>query len=281
MERAAGCQVSPRALALRALLCERERIANHIGDIGAICNDVGFTFAHVQCSRLRELWQRRSAELFGHRLLMDTVVPGGVCVDLDAGEVDVLAADHEQLRRDTISLFDVVQDHPSLDDRLIGTGVLRVEDARALGCTGYVGKASGSSFDARVHAPYPPYDELTLQVPTFADGDVAARVLVRMQEIDQSLGVLDQLLEALPPGPVSVELVAPDGGDGLGVVDGWRGEIVSFVRFDERGRIARFFPRDPSWFTWLALERLILGNIVPDFPVCNKSVNASYSGHDL
>jgi len=282
MERATGCAVPPRALSLRALMAERERIANHLGDIGAICNDVGFAFAHVQCARLRERWQRRSHALFGHRFMMDAVAPGGIARDLPADAPALLRADHAALHLAIGPLFDVIDDHPSLEDRLLGTGCLSAEDARELGCTGYVGKASGRSFDVRCDNPYPPYDTLMMEVPVETEGDVAARVRVRMKEVRRSLWMMDDLIDALPAGAIAASLPAPPAGAlGLGLVDGWRGEVLSFVRFGEDGRIARFFPRDPSWFTWPALERLIQGNIVPDFPVCNKSVNGSYSGQDL
>lgn len=281
MERAAGCTVPPRALALRALLAERERIGAHLGDIGEICNDVAFAFAHSQCARLREGWLRRNAELFGHRLLMDLVVPGGVARDLDAAAAALLRADQAALRRAIAPVFAVIADHPSLDDRLIGAGVLRTEDARALGCTGPVARASGLGFDLRRDSPYPPYDRHRPEPVVRSEGDVAARVGVRMGEIAVALDLLDDLLDALPEGPAAAPFAPPAGGAGLGLVEGWRGEILCFVRFDGAGRIARFFPRDPSWFHWPALERLIAGNIVPDFPVCNKSVNGSYSGVDL
>jgi Ni,Fe-hydrogenase III large subunit len=282
MERASGSTPPPRALAIRALLCERERIANHLGDIGAICNDVGFAFIHVQCARLKERWLRRNAELFGHRLLMDRVVPGGVSVDLHDAGIAAILADQTALRRETDVLFDIIDDHPSLEDRLLTTGVLSSDDARELGCTGYVGKASGQPFDVRIDTPYPPYDKLCLSAPNEQSGDVAARVRVRMTEIGSSLQLAEALLEALPEGDIVAPLTAPKAGaTGMGFVDGWRGEVISFVRFGEEGKIARFFPRDPSWFSWPALERLIMGNIVADFPVCNKSVNGSYSGQDL
>lgn len=282
MERAAGCEPPARASDLRAILSERERVANHLGDIGAICNDVGFAYAHVQCGRLREQWQRRSHELFGHRLMMDAVVPGGVAVNLDSAAIGELGKDHQSLRESVRPVFDIVEDHPSLEDRLKDTGRLATDDARALGCTGYVGKASGLGFDLRRDSPYPPYDRLDVEVPVLSAGDVAARVQVRIREIHASLALMDQLLAGLSPGPVLTALpLPPAGATGIGLVEGWRGEILSYIRFGEAGRVARFFPRDPSWFTWPALERLIHGNIVPDFPVCNKSVNGSYSGHDL
>ena len=297
LERAVGCVVPPRALHLRAILAERERIANHLGDIGAICNDVAFTFALAQLGRLRELWQRRSQQCFGHRLLMDVVVPGGVRGDIGIGGIGNLRADHRSLRQEVEVLFDLLEDNPSLMDRLVTTGRLAPQTAGLMGALGYVGRGSGQAFDARRDSPYPPYDGLEVPVPVFAEGDVAARVRVRMEEVRISLDLMDQLLETLPAGATRAPWPAAGdgeggrggeagrggdgGGEGLGVVEGWRGEVLTYVRLDGAGRVARFFPRDPSWLTWPALEQLILGNIVPDFPVCNKSVNGSYSGHDL
>jgi len=281
MERAVECNVPERANALRALLCERERVANHLWDIGAICNDVGFAFAWYHLGRLREAWLRRNAELFGHRLLMDRIIPGGVVVDIDAEAIPPLLTEHRALDKEVSGLFELLDDHPSLDDRLYTTGVLSVKKAKKLGAVGYVGRASGQGFDLRNDNPYPPYDQLEVAVPVYREGDVAARVRVRMEEVRTALRLMDQLLEKLPDGPLVSEWPQGSGGEGLGAIEGWRGEIVTYVRLDKNGRVARFFPRDPSWLTWPALEQLIGGNIVPDFPVCNKSVNGSYSGHDL
>ncbi len=280
-EQAARFRPPSRALELRAIMCERERVANHLGDIGAICNDVGFAFAQYQCARLREDWQRRSAELFGHRFMMDGVVPGGVSTDLDTAAIATLLADHDALRAETDPLFDLLQDTPSLEDRLLGTGRLTRETAQSLGCTGYVAKASGLGFDVRRDNPYPPYDRHPIDIPTLEAGDVMARVQVRMREIVISLGWMDRLLTQLSDGPAREPIHRRGPGEGVGFVEGWRGEILAYVRLDDGGKVARYFPRDPSWHTWPALERIVLGNIVPDFPVCNKSVNGSYSGHDL
>lgn len=282
MERAAGMQVPLRALAIRAILAERERVANHLGDIGAICNDVGFAFAHMQFSRLREDWLRGNQSVFGHRLLMDFIVPGGVRRNLSYQCKKILRPQHKVLSRELDDLLPILDDHSSLEDRLVDTGYLASDEAQRLGVTGYVGKASGQDYDVRRDHGYAPYDRLEVSSPCRTEGDVAARLQVRADEIRHSLKLLDDLMRRLPQGPVSVSWpgVVADR-QGIGLVEGWRGEILSFVRFDQNGQVARFFPRDPSWFTWPALERLIDGNIVPDFPVCNKSVNASYSGHDL
>lgn len=288
MERALGVEVPPRALALRAILAEHERIANHLGDIGAICNDVGFGFMQSQFSRLREAWQRCQHTAFGHRLLMDCIVPGGVARDITDRALVLLASQYDQLGREVHELLPIVSDHSSLEDRLLGTGVLSTDDAHKLGTLGYLGKASGIDYDVRRDHGYPPYDRLSVPSPCLEEGDVAARIDVRAAEIDHSLALLGQLFASLTGGPVRTTWPVPRPGrrdsagpEGIGIVESWRGEILSFVRFDDAGRVARFFPRDPSWFAWPALERLIAGNIVADFPVCNKSVNASYSGHDL
>ena len=282
MEQAAGIEVPERALYLRAIMAERERIANHLGDIGAICNDVAFAFANYQFSRLREHWQRASAAAFGHRFMMDRIIPGGVTVDLDEAVAGGLTADLPPLAREMRELIPILDENPSLEDRLVTTGFLSRDIAARLGSTGYVGKASGQDYDARRDLGYAPYDRLEITVPVYEDGDVATRLRVRAEEILISLDLLDRLLRTLPPGPITADWVAPPAdAEGLALVEGWRGEILCHVRFGADGRIARLFPRDPSWFIWPALEQLIHDNIVPDFPVCNKSVNGSYSGHDL
>lgn len=282
LEHAAGIDPPARALHLRALLCERERIGNHLGDIAAICNDVAFSFAYLQFSRLRELWLRRNGELFGHRLLMDTLQIGGVRQPLDKPAIAQLLADTQQLRKELSELLPVLRDNQSLRDRLLQAGVLTQADARQLGCLGYVGRASGVAYDVRTEHRLPPYDQISLERPLQSEGDVAARLRQRGEELYASLNAIRELLEKLPHGPVTTAWRTPaDDAAGLGIVEGWRGETLAFVRFGPDGRVRRYFPRDPSWFNWLALERLIHGNIVPDFPVCNKSINGSYAGVDL
>ncbi len=282
MERAAGIEVPPRALALRAVLAERERIINHVGDVAMICNDVSYAFGFYQFGRLREDWLRLNRTLFGHRLMMDRIIPGGVNIDIDTERANAIRAQSDALTRELDELLPILADNASLQDRLVSTGVLSVELAARFGCVGYVGRASGQDFDVRRDAAYAPYDKLDITVPVFTAGDVAARMQVRIEEIRVSLRLQAQLLGNLPAGELCAAWRTPPAdSEGVGIVDGWRGEIISYVRFDSVGRIARFFPRDPSWLIWPALEKLTRGNIVPDFPVCNKSVNGSYSGQDL
>lgn len=281
-ERALALPVPPRALSLRAILAERERIANHLGDMGAICNDVGFAFAQYQMSRLRELWQRLNGQIFGHRLLMDVVIPGGIKRDLDAPAITALHQQGSQLRAEIEELLPLLLEYPSLQDRLRDYAILSPEKARELGVLGYVGRASNIQDDLRRDAPYPPYDQLEVEVPAFTEGDLTKRLRVRGEEILISLHLIDQLLHRLPKGDIRVDCPVPGREvDGLGLIEGWRGETVAYLRLDAEGRVLRYFPRDPSWLNWLALENLLDGVIVPDFPVCNKAVNGSYSGHDL
>lgn len=282
MEQAAGVKVTERALSIRALLSERERIANHLGDIAAICNDVGFSFAYMQFSRLREDWLRRNQALFGHRLLMDQIVVAGVRHDIDKAGAAEIGADCQHLHAELDQLLPILRTNTSLRGRLFDTGILSADQARDLGCLGFVARASGIAFDLRTAQAYHPYDRLHVGQPLQQPGDVAARLFQRAEEILVSLDLIGQVLASLPDGPIAVPWQTPAAGAaGIGMVEGWRGEIMTLLRFDNEGRIARFFPRDPSWFNWLALTHLIDGNIVPDFPVCNKSINGSYAGVDL
>lgn len=282
MERAAGAEVPARALWLRALLAERERIANHLGDTGAICNDVGFGFGYYQLSRLKEQWLRENKLHFRHRLLMDCIVPGGTVVDLPDQAIDEIRDSVKRLSIEVARIVTTLENSESLEDRLMGTGRLTPEYAAILGAVGYVGKASGQTFDVRRNAAYAPYDRFDVEVPGYRAGDVAARARVRTDEIRIAAQLIIDLLDSLPQGSHCLEWAEPKKAcEGIGFIEGWRGEIITYVRFDDNGRIARFFPRDPSWLTWPALELLIQDNIVPDFPVCNKSVNGSYSGQDM
>lgn len=282
MERAVGLEVPPRALWLRAILAERERVANHLGDIGAICNDAAFSFAQYQLTRLREDWLRENARDFGHRLLMDCVVPGGVAVKISADQAQAMGKHAADLAPEVREIIQILEDSESLEDRLMRTGRLAPELAAELGVVGFVGRASGQVYDVRADAPYAPYDKFPVRVVHYRAGDVAARAKVRSEEILISLELIIALLNGLPEGPLVADWPQPaQACEGIGIVEGWRGEILSYVNFGTDGKVTRFFPRDPSWLIWPALEMCVQGNIVPDFPLCNKSMNGSYSGHDL
>jgi Ni,Fe-hydrogenase III large subunit len=279
VEAALNIEVPPRARYLRAIMAELERLANHFGDIGAICNDASFSIMHAHCGILRE-YALRAAELcFGHRLMMDRVIPGGVATDLRPDGVISLKDSLQYFRRRFPRLVELYDNTASLQDRTAATGIVGAELARQFGASGYVGRASGRKFDARKTPGYAPYDRLDFAVPVLETGDVNARVWVRIREVEQSLALIEQLLARLPQGPIAAPLDGGDG-EGLGLAEGFRGEVLAWVRLDGM-RVARCHLRDPSWFQWPLLEAAIEGNIVADFPLCNKSFNCSYSGHDL
>ena len=279
-EAATGCEPPPRAHWLRALLAELERLANHIGDFGFVCNDAAYALLHAHCGILREEVLQACDACFGHRLMMDRVVPGGIAADLDRDGAARLGRLTALLRRRIAELATHYDAVPSLQDRTVGTGVARPEFVRRFAAGGFVGRASGRAFDARKALPYPPYDALTFQVPVLGEGDVNARVWIRLREIQESLTLVDQILADLPEGPLLTR-VQPAAAEGLGIVEGFRGDVLVWLRLDEAGTIRRCHPRDPSWFQWPLLETAIEGNIVADFPLCNKSFNCSYAGCDL
>ena len=280
VEAALGVAVPTRAHWLRALMAELERLANHLGDIGAICNDASFSMMHTHCAILRELVLRAADGCFGHRLMRDCIVPGGVAGDLDAPGMAALAALVGQIRGRFPALIELYDRTTSLQDRTVATGILRPALARQFGAGGYVGRASGRAFDARRALAYAPYEMLHFEVPGRADGDVNARVWIRIGEVGQSLGMIEQILTELPAGALRAEF-APGAGEGAALVEGFRGDIWAWLRLDADGRIAQCRLRDPSWFQWPLLEAAVEGNIVADFPLCNKSFNCSYAGHDL
>jgi Ni,Fe-hydrogenase III large subunit len=282
MEQAAGVTISNRAAFIRGILAERERIANHLGDMGAICNDVAFSFAQMQFTRLRELWLRTNVSVFGHRLLMDVIIPAGVSRDLSEASCELLKKDCMMLRKELAGIMTSIDLNSSLEDRLYTAGYLSPEIAAAFGTVGYVGRASGQNYDVRRDATYPPYNQVKFKVAQEDQGDIASRFWVRHKEMMASLKLIEQFIKLLPEGDISTAWITPTiDSEGLGIVDGFRGEIISYVRFNADNKIARFYPRDPSILNWPALEKLVLNNIVPDFPVCNKSLNGSYSGNDL
>jgi Ni,Fe-hydrogenase III large subunit len=281
VEAALGIAVPPRANYLRALMAELERLANHFGDIGAICNDASFSLMHAQCGILRERVLRAADACFGHRLMMDTIIPGGVARNLTADGTANLGITLAEIQRRLPRIVELYDNTASLQDRTAKTGIVRAELAQQFGAGGYVGRASGRNFDARRAPGYAPYDELQFEVPVLSGGDVNARIWVRIREVEQSLALIDQMLRRLPGGAIAAPLAVGAGiAEGCSLVEGFRGDILAWVRLDA-DRVMRCHLRDPSWFQWPLLEAAIEGNIVADFPLCNKSFNCSYSGHDL
>ncbi|HET6221735.1 MAG TPA: NADH-quinone oxidoreductase subunit C [Dongiaceae bacterium] len=282
VEAALAWSPPPRAVLLRGIMAELERLSHHINDVGAICNDASVLTINARCTLQREDVLTAADACFGHRLMMDRVVPGGVAVDLSpegVGRIRGLLARFEETRAEILRVYDSL---PSLQDRTVTTGIVSPELVRQYAAGGFVGRASGRAFDARKSFPYAPYDDgVDFDLKTRTAGDVDARLLVRMDEISESLRILAQLVGRLAPGEIRIDRPAVMSGEGAALVEAFRGDVFVSVRLAADGRLAHVHARDASWFQWPLLEAAIEGNIVADFPLCNKSFNCSYSGHDL
>ena len=278
-EAATATEAPPRAHALRAVMAELERVANHLLDLGAIAGDAGWAIGPARFGVLRERMLAAAQAAFGHRLMMDVVVPGGLVADIAAGGVAAIVAALDTVTAALPALLRLYFDSVSLADRLAGTGRITPAFAAAYAAGGIVGRASGGVRDLRRWPSYPPYETLNVQVPALPAGDVEARARLRAAELAESARLLRALLAALPDGPVAVSLPMA-GGEGLGWAEGFRGDIWHWMRLDG-GLIGSAFLRDPSWLHWPLLEAAMAGTIMADFPLLNRSVGASYSGVDL
>jgi len=286
VECAADIAPPPRASWLRALCLERERLANHLGDLGALGNDAGFAFGLAQFSRLREDVLRANGAAFGHRLLMDVVVPGGIAHDLAFEHVHTMHDEAGRVAREIGRLRGIYDEHAGLQDRFRACGRVDAGLASKLGLLGLAGRASGQSRDLRRDFPCAPYDSLGVRVAADERGDVAARVAVRFDEAFESARLVAIITAALldPAASGDVRVGAgelPPDRLAIGYVEGWRGPVLIALESGPGGTIRRCHPQDPSWSNWPVIEHAVIGNIVPDFPLINKSFNMSYSGHDL
>jgi Ni,Fe-hydrogenase III large subunit len=280
LETLSAVEVPARAAWLRALCLELERIANHLGDLGALGNDAGFAFGLAQFACLKERLLRVNEQAFGQRYLFDALVPGGVARDL-AAAVE-LAACIASIAADAQVLRDIYDEHSGLRGRFLGAGAVPPELAARLGLTGLVGRASAQAFDLRVDRPTGAYRELGVRACTSRAGDVAARVAVRFDELFESCRLVAAILAALPAGAYRTAVPVPAAERlGIGLIEGWRGPVLVALVAASDGRIRRCHPHDPSWQNWPGLEFAIIDNIVADFPLINKSFNLAYSGHDL
>lgn len=281
LEALAGCAVPPVARYQRVILLEMERLYNHVADFGMIAADTGFPVAQAHCARIRERLLRLNKRLTGNRLLRGGIVPGGVAQPLPA---DLnLSAELVAIWGDFNEVVDISLRNTTLMDRLTGTGRLTTATARDHGVRGYIARASGLNMDARRDHPYAAYAGLRFDVPVFDSGDVYARALVRVHEVTQAVSLIRQALAARPAdGPLAAPLgPLPAFAPAFSIVEGWRGAIVHWLMADAAGRLQRVKVVDPSFWNWPALSFAVLKNIVPDFPLCNKSFNQSYSGNDL
>ena len=281
VERAAGVEAPPRARALRTVCLELERIYNHIADIGAIATDVAFVVANAHAMRLKERVLRLNEQLTGSRVLRGMAALGGVRSDWGAAQIEAIRGVTTELRPEFDSLVGLILESSSTRDRLETTGILKPETARDLGVVGIAGRASGFDHDLRRDFPHAAYDRVSVTVPVYREGDVLHRMQVRIDEVQTAFSIIEQVLATLPDGPTRVNVPPPPANQvALGYAEGWRGEIFHWIRTAGEGRLARCKIKDPSLQNWPALSEAILGNIIPDFPVVNKSFNLSYSGTD-
>jgi len=280
VEAALGWKPPLRAQILRGVMAEIERLSHHINDVGAICNDASVVAILARCSLIREDILATAAHCFGHRMMMDRIVPGGIACDIAEGGVKLISELMGRIEAEFAEVVRIYDGLHSLADRTVTTGIVSKELVSRFAAGGHVGRASGRVFDARSVYPYAPYDRVNFSIPTRSSGDVDARVWVRIEEVAQSRAIIAQLLAALQPGSVMEPAPALKAGEGAALVEAFRGDVLMYVRLDAAGRVARLHARDASWFQWPLLEAAIEGNIVADFPLCNKSFNCSYSGHD-
>ena len=282
LEQLTNTDVPPRARHLRLIFAELERITMHIFDIGNIAgNGTGFSFMAAQGFRLVEGLRRLSEELTGHRFLRGVIVPRGVTRDLNSESIASFEIFLRKLRHDFSQVIEVANGSASLANRLKGTGIIGREVMRDYGASGVPARAAGIKKDARIDYPYAAYNTLAPEICLTEKSDVDARFHLRIKEVFASINLVEEALRTLPEGTARVECPAlPAQGFGIGVVEGWRGEIVYVVKVED-GAISRIKVRDPSFIHWQLISHLSSKDMVPDFPLINKSLNLSYSGNDL
>ncbi len=285
VERLGQIEVPERALYLRVIYAELERLANHLGDIGAIMLDAGFNFGGSNGSRLREVVMRINERLTGSRFLRSVNKIGGVSKDINKEDAKQLLVDLKAIAKDFGEVIGIAKSSASLNNRLRGTGTLTRDIAINRGAVGVAARGTGIAIDTRIDHPYAAYGAIDMSpAATEQSGDVYARFRVRVSEVGSSMDIIGQALEKIPRGFILTgldNLQLQKNAVAVSLVEGWRGEIAYFVTTDDNGTIARVAPRDPSYLNWALLSKAIVDNIIPDFPLINKSFNLSYSGNDL
>ena len=282
IEALARCQKTPRAQSVRGIALELERLANHVGDLGALANDIGFLPTASYCGRIRGDFLNMTAALCGSRFGRGMIRPGGVGFDVDETIVGDLLKHLEEAERDTTSAVELLWDTPSVMARLEDTGPVAKDVAQQLGLVGPAARACGMRRDARNDHPSGIFRFAHIPVSSWDTGDVFARAYVRWLEVQRSIDFVREQLRALPPGDARsrVGTLVPNE-FAVALVEGWRGELCHVALTDGAGRFERYKVVDPSFHNWAGLAYALRGQQISDFPVCNKSFNLSYCGHDL
>ena len=282
VEALARCQKTPRAQSVRGIALELERLANHVGDLGALANDIGFLPTASYCGRIRGDFLNMTAALCGSRFGRGMIRPGGVGFGVDETIVGELLKRLEEAERDTTGAVELLWDTPSVMARLEDTGPVPKGVAQQLGLVGPAARACGMRRDARNDHPSGIFRFAHIPVSTWDTGDVFARAYVRWLEVQRSIDFVREQLRALPPGEARsrVGTLAPDE-LAVALVEGWRGELCHVALTDGTGRFERYKVVDPSFHNWTGLAYALRGQQISDFPLCNKSFNLSYCGHDL
>lgn len=282
VEKICGINVSEEHRYLRALFLELERMYNHVADMGGMALDVGFSFPSMYASIIKENMLELNRALTGSRYCKGLNMAGGVSRWLSADKISLISEAIKKISKDFKELEGMLHSSVSFQDRVDTTGVLKKKTAEDIGVVGLAARASGISMDLRKCLPGI-YDKVVFSEAKQAAGDVLARLNIRIEEFETSAGIVKQIIEKLDPVAIrdDSKVICAIGGSALGYAEGWRGPILYWVKLGSAGVIERCKIVDPSFHNWTALSFAVLGNIIPDFPLCNKSFNLSYSGNDL
>lgn len=282
IEQIADIQIPARAAYTRVLFAELERLTSHFGDLAGVCLDVAYGFAAFQFRMMRGWAYRIADELCGMRFLRSVNTPGGIRKDFAAGKEETLVSLLLEIKKELEDTADIILHNSLFVDRIENTGILKYKTAADLNAVGPGGRASGIPYDVRKVFPYAAYSALEFQIPQQTDGDVSSRVKVKLEECFESISLMLQALEKMPSGEYKSEMKAPEPyRSAVGMTESPRGENVHYVMMGENQTLLRYKVRTPSFCNWPALCHAVQGNVVPDFPLINKSFNLSYAGNDL